>query len=113
MLIFGTNIGLKKLSPSNYYGDFIIEDFQNKIISNKVTNISLSEERKTLVFCCEDYVFEYHILLNIFYVYQSKVFKQIIEINDSSNNYTSYALDSAGKLYKADKTLYNQTRPIC
>lgn len=98
-LLFGTTTGIKQLNPSQNYGDFTISDFQNNIISDNVTHISLSENRKALIFCSENYVIEYSLLLNIFYIYQSKVYKEILEYYDKEKKYTEYAVDSLGKVY--------------
>lgn len=98
-LLFGTKTGIKQLNPSQNYGDFSISDFQNNIISDNVTHISLSENRKALIFCSENYVIEYSLLLNIFYIYQSKVYKEILEYYDKEKKYTEYAVDSVGKVY--------------
>lgn len=98
-LLFGTTTGIKQLNPSQNYGDFTISDFQNNIISDNVTHISLSENRKALIFCSENYVIEYSLLLNIFYIYQSKVYKEILEYYDKEKKYTEYAVDSVGKVY--------------
>ena len=98
-MLFGTKTGIKQLNPSQNYGDFSISDFQNNIISDNVTHISLSENRKALIFCSENYVIEYSLLLNIFYIYQSKVYKEILEYYDKEKKYTEYAVDSVGKVY--------------
>lgn len=107
ILIFGTETGLKQLSTTQAYGDFIISDFQNNIIANKVINISINEKRKTIIFCSKDYVFEYHTQLKIFYVYQTEIYNQMIELDENGIN-TNYALKN-NKLYIEDKTLNNIT----
>lgn len=107
VLIFGTETGLKQLSTTQAYGDFIISDFQNNIIANKVTNISINEKRKTIIFCSQDYVFEYHTQLKIFYVYQTEIFNQMIEL-DENGIYTNYALKN-NQLYKENNALNDIT----
>lgn len=108
VLIFGTVTGLKKLNPPNYYGEMLVEDFQNSIIANNVLNISMSENRKTLVFCSEDYVFEYIINLNIFVVYQAGIYKQHLEYyNNTIEYYEDYFISSGNNIFKSSKTELN------
>ncbi len=108
VLIFGTVTGLKKINPPNYYGEMLIEDFQNSIVANNVRNISLSEKRKTLIFCSEDYVFEYIINLNIFVVYQAGIYKQYLEYyNENIKDYEEYFLSTGGNICKLSKTELN------
>ena len=90
-ILFGTKTGVKQISPTQVYGDFLLSDFQNNIIANEVTSISESQDRKTIVFCSKDYVFEYHTQLNIFYIYQAEKYTQMLE-HFSNNNYIHYAL---------------------
>ena len=109
-LIFGTKTGIKQLNPSQYYGDFIISDFQNTVIMNDVISISMSEIRKTLIFCSKEYVYEYNINLKIFYIYQAKVYNQILEFfNKSTNSYNYHAIDSNGKYYQSSDVKNNIT----
>lgn len=107
IIIFGTKTGVKQINPTQVYGDFLLSDFQNNIIANEVTSISESQERKTIVFCSKDYVFEYHINLKIFYVYQSEMYNQLIE-HFKDDVYNHYALKDKS-LFQQSNTLNNVT----
>lgn len=106
-LLFGTKTGVKQINPTQVYGDFLLSDFQNNVITNEVTDISESQDRKTIIFCSKDYVIEYHTQLNIFYVCQAEVYSQMLEFYNNEE-YKHYALKN-GNLYEQGQYLNDVT----
>lgn len=98
-IILGTETGLKIINTTQNYGDLTISDFQNNIVTGKVTHISESKERQSIIFCSDKYVFEYYIKLNCFTVYQKESYYQMEELETDT-----YALKD-GKIYKSTTDL--------
>ncbi len=70
----------------------------------------MCSERNTIIFINNEYIFEYSSILKGFTIYkhnQTDKINQIIEIYEGNSTYSSYGLNSDGKLYKADKTALN------
>lgn len=115
-MIFGAASGIKKIGVTEYYGDFFLSDYQNYIQDKNILDVSLNAERNTIIFINYDYIFEYNTILKSWTVYKDNKtdkLKQIVEIYDNfSNSYTSYALNTDGKLYKINKNIINDINII-
>lgn len=112
-IIFGASSGIKKISATEYYGDFFLADYQKSIKDKNVTDVCLVNSRDTLIFTREEYIFEYSNILRGFTIYapnNDTLYKQIIEIYN--NDYTSYALDNSGRLYIENKNKLNSINVI-
>lgn len=109
-IIFGASSGIKKIGVTEYYGDFFLSDYQQYVHDKNISDVSLCRERNTIIFINNEYIFEYSSILKGFTVYknnQTDKIRQIIEIYENNGTYSSYALNSNGILYKADKTKLN------
>lgn len=109
-IIFGASSGIKKIGVTEYYGDFFLSDYQQYVHDKNISDVSLCSERNTIIFINNEYIFEYSSILKGFTVYnnnQTDKIRQIIEIYENNGTYSSYALNSNGILYKADKTMLN------
>lgn len=109
-IIFGASSGIKRIGVTEYYGDFFLSDYQQNIHDKNILDVSLCSERNTIIFINDEYIFEYSSILKGFTVYknnQSDKMQQIIEVYEDNNTYSSYGLNSLGKLYKADKNALN------
>lgn len=103
-IIFGAASGIKKISATEYYGDFFLSDYQKSIQDKNVVDICLINSRNTLMFTRNDYIFEYSNTLGGYSIYtlnNKTIYKQVLEIYNGS--YTTYALDSSGKLHIENK----------
>lgn len=104
-IIFGAASGIKKISATEYYGDFFLSDYQKIIKDKNVVDICLINNRNTLMFTHNDYIFEYSNTLGGYSIYtlnNKTNYKQILEIYNG--NYITYALDNSGKLCIEDKS---------
>ena len=109
-IIFGASSGIKKIGVTEYYGYFFLSDYQQYVHDKNILDVSLCSERNTIIFINNEYIFEYSSILKGFTVYnnnQTNKIRQIIEIYENNGTYSSYALNSNGILYKADKTMLN------
>lgn len=109
-IIFGASAGIKKIGVTEYYGDFFLSDYQQYIHDKNISDVSLCRERNTIIFINNEYIFEYSSILKGFTIYNNNKIdkiKQIVEIYEENGAYSSYGLNTDGKLYKADKTKLN------
>ena len=103
-IIFGASSGVKKISATEYYGDFFLSDYQNSIKDKNVSDVCLINSRNTLIFTRDEYIFEYYNILRGYTIYalnSDTLYKQIIEIYNG--DYKTYALDNKGILYIENK----------
>ncbi len=109
-IIFGASSGIKKIGVTEYYGDFFLSDYQQYVHDKNISDVSLCRERNTVIFINDEYIFEYSSILKGFTIYKNNItdkIQQIIEVYEENDTYSSYALNSNGILYKADKTALN------
>lgn len=109
-IIFGASSGIKKIGVTEYYGDFFLSDYQQYVHDKNISDVNMCSERNTIIFINNEYIFEYSSILKGFTIYkhnQTDKINQIIEIYEGNSTYSSYGLNSDGKLYKADKTALN------
>ncbi len=105
-IIFGSTEGIKQISATEYYGDFMLSDYQNIMQDKNIIDISLCSSRNNIIFISNNYIFEYSIVLGSYYIYddnKNRDFIQIMEIYNPDKSYSTYALDKAGNLYIQNK----------
>ncbi len=114
-IIFGSSSGIKKISATEYYGDFFLSDYQFNMQDKNVQSVSLCSSRNNIIFVSQDYIFEYSNVLKGFYIYENNKnnkFIQVIEIFNPDKTYNTYALNSSGRLFMQNKNKLNNVEVI-
>ena len=114
-IIFGSSSGIKKISATEYYGDFFLSDYQFNMQDKNVQSVSLCSSRNNIIFVSQDYIFEYSNILKGFYIYENNKnnkFIQVIEIFNPDKTYNTYALNSSGRLFMQNKNKLNNVEVI-
>ena len=112
-IIFGASSGVKKISATEYYGDFFLSDYQNVMQDKNVLDVCLISSRNTIVFSRNEYIFEYSNILKGYTIYvmnENTSYKQLLEIYNGA--YKTYALDGRGRLYIENKSKKNNIHVI-